>query len=178
MAVVNAVKADPSLGHRPLVRASDPGGSRAHAAGGRVPIPGQPLGKSAVGRAACLLPGLMLRYRGGLEAYVPVFLGFPLAGVVILIRGGHSLADARRDAVVVRGAAVRARPVLPRVRVAALLRSAPVGLRVLEAAREVHHEAGGPAAAGSPTGVPRAAIFAKRRGDRVFLKTTSSRPHL
>ncbi len=83
MTVVNTVEADPSLRHRPLVCDSDPGGSCADAAGGGVPIPGQPLGKSAVGRAACLLSGLMLRYDGRIRAYVPVFLGFPLAAVVL-----------------------------------------------------------------------------------------------
>lgn len=101
-----------------------------------MPIPGQPLGKSAMGRAACFLPGLMLRHDGRLRARVPVILGLPLA--VVVVRGGR-LADARRDAVVVRGATIGARPMLPQIRVATLLRSATVGLRVLEAPREVDH---------------------------------------
>lgn len=166
MAVVDTVQADPSLWHRPLVCASDPGGSCANAAGGRVPIAGQALGKSAVGRAACLLSGLMFRYDGGLRAYVTVFLWFALA--VVVVRRWR-LANARRDAVVVSGATVGARPMLPQVRVAALLRSAPVGLRVLEAPREVHHETGGSGTPGSPIGIPLCPIFSESRGNRVFL---------
>lgn len=166
MTVANTVKADPSLWHRPLVCTSDPGGSCADAAGGWVSIPGQPLGKSALGRAACLLSWLMFRYDGGVWAYITVFLGFPFAVVVVR---RWSLANARGDAVVVSGATVGARPMLPQVRVAALLRSAPVGLRVLEAPREVDHETGGPGTAGSPVGIPLCAIFSESRGNWVFL---------
>lgn len=166
MAVVDTVEADPSFWHRPLVCASDPGGSCANAAGRGVSIPGQPLGKSAVGRAACLLSGLMFRVAGSRCAYIPVFLWFPLAAVVVR---RWRLANAGGDAVVVSGAAVGARPVLPRVRVAPLLRSAPVGLRVLEAPREVDHETGGPGTASSPIGIPLCAIFSESRGNRVFL---------
>lgn len=156
MAVVNTVQADPSLRHWPLVRAPDPGGSCPDAAGGRVPIPGQPLGKSAVGRAACFLPGLVFRGTGRLRADASLILGLPLA--VVVLRGGR-LANAGGDAVVVSGAAVRARPMLPEVRVAAFLRSALVGLRVFEAHREVHHQAGGPGTAGPPVGVPLCPVF-------------------
>lgn len=164
MAVVDTVEADPSFWHRPLVCASDPGGSCANAAGRGVSIPGQPLGKSAVGRAACLLPGLMFRVAGSSRA--PVFLWFPLAAVVVR---RWRLANAGGDAVVVSGAAVGAGPVLPRVRVAALLRSAPVGLRVVEAPREVDHETGRPGTASSPIGLPLCAIFSESTGNRVFL---------
>lgn len=129
MSVVDAVKADPSLRHRPLVCAADPGGSCAHAAGRRVPIPGEPLGKCAVGCAARLLPRLALRVDGSLRAHAAVVLGFPLA-VVVVVRG-RRLAQAA--VVTVGRAAVGARPVPAQVRVAALLGSAPVGLGFLEA---------------------------------------------
>lgn len=174
MSVVDAVKADPSLRHRPLVCAADPGGPCAHAAGRRVPIPGEPLGKRAVRRAARLLPRWALRVDRSLRAHGAVLLGFPLA-VVVVVRG-RRLAQAARM-VMVGGAAVGARPVPAQVRVAALLGSAPVGLRLLEADREVDNEAGGPGTAGPPVTVPLCAVFCVRRGKRVFLYATRSCSH-
>lgn len=166
MTVVHTVKADPSLRYRPLVCASDPGGSRAHASGRWVSIPGQPLGKSALGCAACLLSLLIFRGDRGVRAYITVFLRFSLA--VVVVRRWR-LASTRGDAVVVSGAAVGARPMLSQVWVAALLRSTSVGLRVLKAAREIDHETRGPGTAGSPVGIPLRAIFSERGGNRVFL---------
>lgn len=137
-------------------------------------------------RAACVLPGLGFRFDGGLGAHAAVLLGLALRRG----RGGGLAADARGDAaavvvmvvvvVVVRGAPIRARPVLPQVRVAALLRPAPVGLRVLEAPREVYHEAGGSGAAGPAVGLPSGAVFPEGcwREDGVFLEATRSGPHL
>lgn len=44
MAVIDSIKPDPSLRHRPRVSAPDAGGPGSHSAAGRgVPIPGQPL---------------------------------------------------------------------------------------------------------------------------------------
>lgn len=159
MPVVNAVKADPSLRHRPLVGAADPSGSCADAAGRRVPIPGEPLGKSAVRSAARVLSRLALGVdAGSLRADVAVLFGLPLAVVVVV--SGRRLTHTGGDAAVtVGGAAVGARPVLPQVRVAALLGSAPVGLRFLKADREVDNEAGGPGASGSTVAVPLCAFF-------------------
>lgn len=90
MAVINAVEADPSLRHRPLVCAADPGGPCAHATGRRVPIPGQPLGKGALWCAACLFSLLALRRNRGVRAYVTVFVRLPVAAAsaaaVVVVR--------------------------------------------------------------------------------------------
>lgn len=100
---------------------------------------------------------------GSLRADVAVLLGFPLAAVVVVVvAGGRRLSHAGGDdaaAVMVGGAAVGARPVLPQVRVAALLGSATVGLRFLEADREIDDEAGGPGATGSTVAVPLCAFL-------------------
>ena len=167
MSVVDTVKADPSLRHRTLVGAADPGGSCANAAGGRVAIPGESLGKSAVGCAACLLFGLVLCVDGSTGAHVAVFLGFPLAVVVVV--GGRRWTNGGGDAVVVGGAAVGARPVLPQVRVAALLGPALGSLRVLETHRKVDDQTGGPGTTGSSAGIPLCAVFPKGRRNLVFL---------
>lgn len=159
MSVVNTVKADPSLRHRTLVSPTDPGGPRANATGGRVAIPGESFGKCAVGCAACLLFGLVCRVGGSTRAHVAVFLGSPLAAVIV---SGRRLANTRGDAVVVGGATVGARPVLPQVRVAALLGSALVSLRVLETNRKVDNETGGSGTTGSSTRIPLCAVFPER----------------
>lgn len=138
--------------------------------------PGEAFGKSAVRCAACVVPVLVFRVGRIPRADAAVLLGLPLAAAVVVSARG--LADARGDAVVVGGAAVRAGPVLPQVRVAALLRATLVGLRVLEANREVNDETGGPCAAGPPVGAPLSAVFPKGRRDRLLLVATCSRSHL
>lgn len=151
-------------------------------------------------RAACILSGLEFGFCGGLGAHATVLVGLaPLAAAVRDGRGGGLLAaaDAGGHAgavvvvvvmvvavvVVVGRAPIRARtPVLtPQVRVAALLRSAPVGLSVLEAPREVDHEAGGSGAAGSAIRFPFGSVFPEsscRREDGVFLEAARSGPHV
>lgn len=190
MAIVDSIKPDPSLRNWPRVCAPDAGGPGAHAAGRGVPIPGQPLRESAVRRAACILPGLVFSFDGGLGAHATVLVGLYLAGAVRHGRGGGLAVDARGNAaavvvmvvvvVVVRGAPIRARPVLPQVRVAAFLRPTSIGLRVLEAPGEVHHEAGRSGAAGSAVGFPFGAVFPEGcwREDWVFLEAARSGPHL
>lgn len=148
------------------------------------------------GAAYGVLPGLEFGFGGGLgtHAAVVLLIGLPLlTGAVRGGRGGGLLAAAADAAAVVvvmmvvvvvvfSGAPISARPpVLSQVRVAALLRSAAVRLRVLEAAGEVHHEAGGSGAAGSAVRFPFGAVFPEggcRREDGVFLEATRSGPHL
>lgn len=125
-------------------------------------------------------------------------LGLPLAdgrgrggGLAVDARGNAAVAVAVvvvmvvvAVAVVVPGAAISARPpVLSQVRVAALLRSAPVSLGVLETPRKIDHEAGGSGAAGPAVGFPFGpAVFPEGcyrwREDGVFLEAARSGPHL
>lgn len=167
MPAVDSVEADPGLRHGPLVEAPDPGGPGWDTAARSVSVPGESLREGAVSHAARLpsssrLVVLILR---GLWAEAS-FISRPHVAGVIRRRGW---AEARGEAVEVLGASVSAGLRSRHVRVAALLRAAPTGLRVLEAPGELHHQTGGPGAAGSPVRLPRRSIFPEsRRGSRRF----------
>lgn len=175
MPIVDAVQADPGFWHRPLVDASNPGGSCAGAARGWMSITWHSRGKSALGCAVCFFSWLVFWYGRRVGAYVSAFLGSPLA--VVIARGWRFITG-RGDAAVVSGAAIHTRPTVSLVHVAAFLRSAPVCLRVLEAPREVDHEAGGSGTFRSAIRISLCAIFSESRGKWFFLYATGSRPHL
>ena len=174
MPIVDAVQADPGFWHRPLVYASNPGGPGADAARGWMPITWYSLGKSALGCGVCFFSWLMFWYGRRVRANVSAFFGSPLA----VVARGWWLINGRGDAAVVRGATIRTRPTVSLVQIAAFLRSAPVCLRVLEAPREVDHEAGGSGTLRSAIRISLCAIFSERRGKWFFLYATCSRPHL
>lgn len=159
MTVVDSVKADERLRHRPSVASSHPGGSRRDAAPGRMPSTGQTLRVSALRCTAYFLP-----VHGACGA--GVIIAFLIGSVVVRRRG---LTAQRRGRSAVGGTAVTAR-LQPGVRVAALLRPAAIRFRiVIETTGKLHHEAGGPGASDPSTGLPLDSIFIEGRGNSLLV---------